>query len=160
METTQVENKPVENKLCCRKCGGPHFTIKCGKGQITEQSIEQSTKQSTKQSTEQSTEQSKKILVKEKVYNDYKDDNKEKKYYKKIYRVKVSDLPIDMTEEEMMELTQDWGQINKIKVLNYESNSSAYIDFSYFDMAEYFIKALDRTPFESIMISVTHADSY
>ena len=34
METQSTpENsiKPVENKVVCRKCGGPHFTIKCGK---------------------------------------------------------------------------------------------------------------------------------
>jgi hypothetical protein len=142
-----MEITPVENKLCCRKCGGPHFTIKCGKDKVVEPVKE--IKEEVK-------------VEKVVVFNDFKEDNKdkEKKYYRKIFRVKVSDLPVDMTEEEMMELTQNWGSISKIKVLNYDSNSTAYIDFAYKDMADYFIQALDRTPFESLLIGVSHADSY
>lgn len=140
-----MEITPVENKLCCRKCGGPHFTIKCGKDKVVEPVKE--IKEEVKVE---------KVIV----FNDFKEENKEKKYYRKIFRVKVSDLPVDMTEEEMMELTQNWGSISKIKVLNYDSNSTAYIDFAYKDMADYFIQALDRTPFESLLISVSHAESY
>jgi hypothetical protein len=58
-----------------------------------------------------------------------------------------------MTEEEMVELTCDWGNITKIRVNNYAEVSTAYIEFKYEDQADYFVKALDRTDFESIIIT-------
>ena len=53
-----------------------------------------------------------------------------------------------MTEEEMQELTYNWGHIVNVKVLKYSENSVAYIDFAFLEEANYFIKALDKTPFE------------
>ena len=34
--TNNNTDKPVEHKVLCRKCGGPHFTIKCGKEKTEE----------------------------------------------------------------------------------------------------------------------------
>jgi len=64
-----------------------------------------------------------------------------------------------MTNEEMMELTCDWGHIVKIRVINYLESSVAYIDFGYEEEANYFIKALDKTPFESLIISAQRVES-
>ena len=139
-----MENQTT-NKIICRKCGGPHFTIKCGKEKI---------------------EEKKEVIIEVEKYNNYKSErnNFEKKdrkqYFKTTYRVKISDLPNDMTEEEMMELTSEWGHIVRLKVLNYKESSVAYVDFGYEDEANYFIKAIDKTPFEMILISATHVDSY
>ena len=144
-----MENKST-NKIICRKCGGPHFTIKCGK---------------------EKTEEKKDVIIetekpesKNKSNQDYKNNNFEKRerkqYFKTTYRVKISDLPIDITEEEMMELTSEWGHIVRVKVLNYNESSVSYVDFGYEDEADYFIKAIDKTPFEMILISATRVDSY
>jgi len=65
-----------------------------------------------------------------------------------------------MTEEELMELTTNWGHIVRIKLLVYEENSTAYIDFGYEDEAEYFVEAIDKTPFEHRIISACRVESY
>jgi RNA recognition motif-containing protein len=72
----------------------------------------------------------------------------------KVYKVKISYLPLDMTESELYDLLKDWGNIYKVKVLNYDEYSNAYIDFLYSDQADYFIEALNKTPFEHEIISV------
>ncbi len=145
-----MENQST-NKIICRKCGGPHFTIKCGK-------------EKTEEKKDIIIETENKSEYKHKNNQDYKNNNFEKKerkqYFKTTYRVKISDLPVDMTEEEMMELTSEWGHIVRVKVLNYNESSVAYVDFGYEDEAEYFIKAIDKTPFEMILLSVTRVDSY
>ena len=135
----------MENKIICRKCGGGHFTIKCNKNKedkvtdkVTDKFIEK--------------------------FNPIRKNNNfektKKTFYKKIFRIKLSELPINMTEHEMMELTYDWGHIVKVKVLNYEESSVAYIDFGYEEEADYFVKALDKTPFDVLLLSVTRVDAY
>jgi hypothetical protein len=143
-----MENQTT-NKIICRKCGGPHFTIKCGK-----EKIEENKELNIDNKSE----------YKHKNNQDYKCNNFDKKerkqYFKTTYRVKISDLPIDMTEEEMMELTNEWGHIVRVKILNYNESSVAYVDFGYEDEADYFIKAIDKTPFEMILISAIRVDSH
>jgi hypothetical protein len=136
-----MENQAT-NKIICRKCGGPHFTIKCGK-----------------EKKEEIIEVEKNITYKTEKYNTFEKKDR-KQYFKTTYRVKISDLPVDMTEEEMMELTSEWGHIVRLKVLNYNESSVAYVDFGYEDEADYFIKAIDKTPFELILISATRVDSH
>ena len=135
-------NNESTNKIICRKCGGPHFTIKCGKE-----------KQVTIEQPEQKIDSPK--------VNEYVNKQRRDKYHSRVtYRVKLSELPRDMTEEELMELTAEWGHIVKIKVINYDENSVAYIDFGFEDEAIYFIEAIDKTPFESLLLSATRAESY
>ncbi len=136
-----------KNKLICRKCGGNHLTMKCGKDKVesvVEKEIIPEIKEENKELKQPRT---------------YKNDNTKSfskpRIYKKGYSVKVSDLPMDITERELMELTSDWGNILKIRVNNYEQNSTAYIDFEYEDQANYFVESLDRTPFDSIIINVS-----
>ena len=144
-------NNESTNKIVCRKCGGAHFTIKCGRdkpksepeiGLIKESKI-----------NEQINEQIENPI-------EYKPNKREKYYSKKIYRVKLSELPRDIYEEELMELTFEWGHIVKVKVINYDENSVAYIDFGFEDEAKYFIEAIDKTPFESLLLSASIVDSY
>ena len=49
-----------------------------------------------------------------------------------------------------MELLYGWGNIIKIKVINYPEYSIAYIDFKYKDQADYFIRALHKTYFDNL----------
>jgi len=117
--------------LKCRKCGGPHITIKCGK-------IEKQV-----------------IIEKTENKNNYEENNFQKNYKrKKTFTIKISNLPEGMKDLEMIELTHDWGHIHNVKVLNYDDISVAYIDFEYLEEANYFIKALDKTPFEYMILDV------
>lgn len=145
-----------DHKIVCRKCGGPHFTIKCGKENKQPQPEPVPEKVLSKEKPDD------KKFVKKDLSK--KDNNEEKTtfkkpYFKVTYRVKISDLPNDMTEEEMMELTCDWGHIVRLKVINYDESSTSYVDFGYEEEAEYFIKAIDKTPFNSIIISATRVES-
>ena len=65
----------------------------------------------------------------------------------------------DMTEEELMHMTADWGQIVRLKVLNYEDATIAFVDFGYEEEANYFVEAIDKTPLEYLMVSATRVDS-
>jgi hypothetical protein len=142
-----MEETPKTITLTCRKCRGPHLTIKCGKEIISK--------------------------TNEQVYTDFEDkphkemdkkpyhtqsDNK-RTYFKTTYRVKLSCLPQDIDEEELMHMTCDWGHIVRLKVLNYEDNSVAYIDFGYEEEADYFIEAVDKTPFEYMVLSAIRVSS-
>jgi hypothetical protein len=73
---------------------------------------------------------------------------------KKIYKVKISYLPVNMTEYELNNLLIDWGSIGKIKLLNYDDYSNVYIDFNNEEEADYFVKALHKTPFDHEIINV------
>ena len=143
-------NNESTNKIICRKCGGAHFTIKCGK---EKEVIDQSDK-ITPPENDPPKQIFSKVNLSEKPF-------RREKYYSKItFRVKLSELPRDMTEEELMELTAEWGHIVKIKVINYDENSVAYIDFGFEDEATYFIEAIHKTPFESLLLSATRVESY
>lgn len=173
-----MENKSSnENKVICRKCGGPHFTIKCGKEKKEEPVKSQPTPTQSVEDKQDIKEKSTKELNKTSKENshsngDFKQRNKdfsddkehkprgERKYFKVTYRVKLSELPTDMTEEELMEMTTDWGHIVRIKLLVYEESATAYIDFGYEDEADYFVEAIDKTPFEYRMLTACRVESF
>jgi len=139
-----MEETPKLAKLVCRKCGGPHITIKCGK------------EVNTTVSTTVAPDIIEPVETKKK-YTEYVPDESKhrerRQHFKTTYRVKLSGLPDDMEEEELMHMTCDWGHIVRIKLLNYEENSVAYIDFGYMEEAEYFVEAVDKTPFEYLILS-------
>ncbi len=45
------------------------------------------------------------------------------------------------------------GKIGRINISNYD-NTTCYIDFYFEDEAEYFIKAIDKTPFDNVILNV------
>lgn len=117
------------NTIKCRKCGGPHLTIKCGKKVETIETIKNIEKF-------------------------------ERKPYvpNKSFKAKMSNLPKDMSYEELSELLKDWGHFNRINIRNYDSSSVAFVEFKFEDELEYFISALDNTPFESVLLNVIKID--
>ncbi len=124
----------MSSLIKCRKCGGPHVTLKCGKEKQPE------------------------IIpaMVEKPKRDYNHREHRKDQYidkRKIVTVRISNLPDDVTVEELNELISECGKIGRINISSYESKS-AFIDFYYKDDAEYFVKALDRTPFGHLIIGV------
>ena len=161
--------------LVCRKCSGPHLTIKCGKDKIileSKETIPSETIPSETIPSETITETFQSKPIGRKTYYEMKQEKDgtnlpdkqifsekpRQKHFKTTYRVKLANLPLDMTEEEMMHMTCDWGHIVRLKVLNYEDTSVAYIDFGYEDEAQYFIEAIDRTPFEMLLLTAERKD--
>jgi len=125
----------MDNKINCRKCGGPHLTIKCGKenNSFNNQLFENS-----------------KCETPKKTYNTNKYN---KQNYHTIYRIKLSELPNNITHNEISELMNDWGHIDKIKLVLAGDTTTAYIDFGYKEEAEYFVSAIDKTPFDYRILS-------
>ena len=130
----------------CRKCGGPHVTLKCGKEKQDLNTVLENTF-------------TPKPIINDNNKYDYKMHNMkthDMSYRidkRKIVVIKISNLPEDITVPELNELVSEWGKIGRINISNYD-NTTCYIDFYFKDEAEYFIKAIDRTPFEHSILSV------
>lgn len=71
----------------------------------------------------------------------------------KKYKVKITDLPNDISDNELQELLPNW-EISKFKVINYTGNSIAYLEFYSSEAMDYFIKAFDKTDFDNVIIKV------
>ena len=68
--------------------------------------------------------------------------------------IKMSNLPSDITVGELAELISPWGEIGNINIKNYSEAYCSYVDFYNRNEADYFIKALDQTPFDNMIIRV------
>ena len=127
----------------CRKCGGPHVTLKCGKEKQDLTTILDN----------------KFALPKKEENNNYRYNNNHKHNYnsnidkRKIVTIRISNLPSDITVPELNSLVSEWGRIGRINLNNYD-NTTCYIDFYFKDEAEYFLKAIDKTPFDNLILTV------
>jgi hypothetical protein len=124
----------------CRKCGGPHVTLKCGK-EKQDLNIILETTFAPPVSTHTHVHQKTHIIDK-----------------RKIVVVKLDNLPLDITINELNDLLNEWGKIGRINLNNATEYKMAFIDFYYKDEAEYFIKAIDRTPFDNLIINAKILD--
>ena len=120
--------------LNCKKCGGPHLTIKCGKNST-------------------SSNDNNKYKNKNNYNNNFKRNTPKKKYC-----VKLTNIPDDLTIRELNELMIEWGHIGKINFNNNTKYKAAFVDFYIKEEAEYFVRALDKTPFDNYIISVELLD--
>ena len=141
----------TEPKLVCRKCKGAHLTIKCGKE--TKSVIEPPNNDLRSVSHPK-----KDINFKSERFERPDRPDRPEKYErserKPLHKVKMSNLPIDINEEELNELLYDWGHVVRLRLLNYENNSTAYIEFKDKEPADYIVEALHKTPFEHIILDV------
>ena len=71
----------------------------------------------------------------------------------KLAVIKISNLPDDISLSELNELIQPWGSIGKINI-GKSHFKTAYIDFYNKAEAEYFVEALDKTPFDYLIMKV------
>lgn len=132
-------------KLTCRKCSGNHLTAKCGK----------ENKPSIVDSTESKIEEK----IEEKQPNprfDRKPNFEKPSHFEKriLHKVRINNLPVDITEAELMELLYEWGHVVRLRVLSYTDNAVAYVEFAAKEEADYFVEALHKTPFERTIIHV------
>jgi hypothetical protein len=127
----------------CRKCGGDHFTSKCGKDQQKKCIEIKKEKPPIKEVKKRRSRQ-----IKNPFYNNRKNLN--------ISKVKLSNIPRDITLQNLNKNLLGWGKIGNVKIRkNYrEKYSYAIIEFYDKDAANYFIKAMDRTPMGFMMLNV------
>lgn len=119
-------------KIICRKCGENHLTVNCNKCKDSKKEIA--------------------IINNNNVqYNKYKYRNYQNN---KTYKIKITQLPNNITNDELLELLYEWGDITSINIKNYADTSIAYVIFKYEEQVDYFIKALDKTQFEYLMINI------
>ena len=123
--------------LNCKKCGGPHLSIKCGKDKINSNKNNSNKNNSYKNNSNRN--------------NFNKNYNKQQNTK---YCIKISNIPTDLTIKELNELMNEWGDIGKINFNNNINYKSAFVDFYIKEEAEYFVEALDKTPFDNYIISV------
>ncbi len=131
--------------IICRKCGGPHVTLKCGK---------------EKQDINVILDNKFNKPINNYHNNNYHNNNYHNNNYhnyqynekRKITTVRISNLPHDVTVEELTELISEWGKIGRINLTTFD-NKSCFVDFNYPSDAEYFVKAIDKTKFDYCIIS-------
>jgi len=136
-----------EPKLVCRKCQGPHLTMNCGKEpkSIIENIIINSYNTDFKSSNYKKD--------KEDINKSYKN-----KYERNpVYKVKISNLPINMTEDKLNEFLYnfyDGKYIKAMTLINRDLYSIAFIEFREEEAADYLVLALNKTPYGHIIIDV------
>ena len=124
------------NKLIkCRKCSGNHLTIKCGKEKKEEVIVDKLSQKT----------------------QEFKSEAKEysRNYNEKKYKVKILNLPSNFEYNEISQFAKDWGHVLKINTKNFDTSSIAVVEFKYEREADYFIEALNNTPFEHYILKVT-----
>ena len=134
--------------VVCRKCGGDHFTLKCGKEKKKEVKPPEEKKEEKREF--KSVKKPRKF-IKKKSYNRRSEDNIPN------YKVTLSNLPEDITFVNLNKMMLNWGRIGKIDLRfnrKMESNN-ANIQFYEKEQAEYFVKAIDKTPVGYMMISAS-----
>jgi len=149
------------NKIKCRKCGGNHLTIKCPENKTIVDLKNISDKNNSGKSNTTSARNN--ISARSNISNISNISNKndininDKNDIK--YKVKISNLPSNISNAEIFQFIKDWGIGVRVNVKNFDNNSYAIVDFRYQDEQEYFIRAMDSTPFDNVMLSVVALDN-
>ncbi len=169
METTN-------NSIKCRKCGGPHLTIKCGKEvkvveEVKDVKINDVNNYKSNNSNNYKSNNLNNSNNSNNSNKDYKSNNSNKDYdYKsnnsnkdynvnkefpkeKDCKVRIANLPIDMTKGELYNLLEDWGHIKSLFIKENYDSTSAFIEFETSEQSKYFVEAINETPFEYRIIT-------
>ena len=183
------------NILKCRKCGGQHLTIKCGKdtNKKDDDNTNKKDDDNTNKKDDDNTNKKDDTSINRDSYNrdgynkdrpnrdgynkdrpnrdgynkdrpnrdDYNKDRPNRDGYNKdTYnrdrqnKVKIDNLPSDITKDELFNLLEEWGIIRSINLKKTYEGNTAYIEFQDNKQSNYFIEALDNTPFEYQIIKV------
>tara|TARA_B110000977_G_scaffold154054_1_gene195752 strand:- start:5734 stop:6159 length:426 start_codon:yes stop_codon:yes gene_type:complete len=133
----------------CRKCGGDHFTSSCGKEKKKIIKIKDNVKPIKSLDKKNKPHRSFK-KTRNSFFNNR--DNREK-----TVKIRLSNLPRDLTLQNLNKILIGWGKIGNVKIKNTrverELCKYSIIDFYDKDAAEYFVKAIDRTSMGFLMLS-------
>ena len=151
-------------KIICRKCQGNHLTLNCDKNK--NDTCKNKVNIIEENYTSPCNIVSSNDVIKPKItFNKFEQKNigfnsnhlgnaSLRNFRYKTFKVKITDLPNDITDNEILELLYEWGDISHVNIKNYTDTSIAYIEFKDEKQADYFIKALDKTYFEYLIISI------
>ena len=144
-------------QLKCRKCGEKHLTIKCDKNNKDNNKDNKDNNKDNKDYNKDNKDYNKNYNKDNKDYNKNYNKDYNKDYYKDDvkYKVQITNLPNNIEFNEVKDLMKDWGTILKINIKNYNNFSFAIIEFKNKNEQEYFIKALDKTPFEYMILNIS-----
>jgi len=142
-----------ESKIVCRKCQGPHLTIKCGKEK--ENKVEDKIKKQIDEKPRRDFKE-RDHQPRDRDHHRDKDQPYPRRDFKssKHGKVKLSNLPNDILEDDLYELLKDWGQVYKLNLVSRDNylgqggttrSTAAYIEFRAEEQADYFLKAFDNT---------------
>lgn len=140
--------------LQCKKCGGPHLTIKCGKNNSNRNN---NMNYSSNNMNNSSNSNSYKNTSHRNNMNNSNRNNFNRNNFnrnREKFCVRMSNIPDDLTIRELSELLLEWGDVGKINFNNNIKYKAAYIDFYIKEEAEYFVEALHKTPFDTFIIDV------
>ena len=139
----------------CRKCSGDHFTSNCGKEKVSKISKENNDNNDNKsnynKSNHNKSNHNKSNNNRRPQFRKYIDSS----YSEKTFKVKINNLPHDLTLQNLNKMMIDWGRIGDIKLRQNRSSSYALIDFFDRVARDYFIEALDGTPMGFMILNVT-----
>ena len=151
--------------IVCKKCSGNHLTLKCGKE--TKPLLNMNSVKVNNMSQESNTSHgsnmkhgSNNIKQGSNMKHNFQSSNNTNNYFekRKDVTVKLSNLPDDITQNELEGLMEEWGSIGRINISTFE-NKTGFINFHFKAEADYFIEAVDRTPFDNMIIRAEHIDS-
>ena len=138
--------------LNCKKCGGPHLTIKCGKDKNDSSRNNYNRNNSNRNNSNRNNYNRNDSSRNNSNRNNFNKNHNRQQNTK--YCIRISNIPTDLTIKELNELMNEWGDIGKINFNNNINYKSAFVDFYIKEEAEYFVEALDKTPFDNYIISV------
>jgi RNA recognition motif-containing protein len=163
----------MNQEIKCRKCNGSHLTIKCSQYKkvstnetlilpTNERFILPTNERFILPTISKNTLDSVKIIsnISKNILNETVQlPEKINKYsnYKK-FKVKINNLPLDITKEELYTLLYEWGYVKYININVYNDEAVAFIEFKEQEQCDYLIKALNNTNFEYRIIKIVLVD--
>lgn len=147
----------------CRKCNGDHFTSKCGANDTKNNVFDKKTNESENIVKEFIKEINPDDIEKEYLQESIKHDKRRNKIrkprmggYEKVFKVKIDNIPSDLSLKNLNKMMLGWGKIGNVKLANDRRDNIKYavIDFYEKDAMNYFIEAIDNTPIGHNMIRV------
>ena len=133
----------------CRKCGGDHFTSKCGKTTEKPKIEKNNPKPIFEKNKLQNKRRNRVKRDFKKKYNNFSDPRE------RVYKVKINNIPKDLTLQNLNKMMLGWGKIGNINLRKYSDNPYALVDFYDVKARDYFIEAINGTPLGHMMLHVT-----
>ncbi len=135
--------------VVCRKCGGGHFTLQCGKE-----------KKLPTNKNEDKNEDKNEFSNKNYNNKNYNNKRRNRRYDNDNtpnFRVTLENLPSDITLVNLNKMLINWGRIGNIRIKYNKKVDSNFVNIQFYDkeQAEYFVKAVDKTSIGYMIISAS-----